>query len=72
MSKIAQLQVIFNEVFENCPTITEETTKADIENWDSLSHLTLILELESAFNLSFEIEQIEQIKSVKDILTYIN
>lgn len=72
MSKLAQLQVVFNEVFENCPIITEETTKADVENWDSLSHLTLILELESAFNISFEIEQIEQIKSVKDILAYIN
>jgi acyl carrier protein len=68
LSNLAKLQEVFNAVFDDCPTIDENTQKSDIEAWDSMSHLTLILELESAFDVSFEIEQIENIKSVKDIL----
>lgn len=71
MSKLEKLQTIFNEVFEDCPQINENTHKNDIEAWDSLSHLTLILELESAFDVEFDVEQIEKIKSVQDILSLI-
>jgi acyl carrier protein len=68
MSNLEKIQEVFNSVFDDSPQIDENTQKSDIEAWDSMSHLTLILELESAFDVSFEIEQIENIKSVKDIL----
>jgi acyl carrier protein len=35
--------------------------------WDSLNHLNLIIELESEFNLSFEPEEIAEMKSYEDI-----
>ena len=66
---IQNLQTVFNDSFENCPTINMETAKMDIPSWDSMSHLNLILNLEEAFGHSFNIEEIENIKSVSDIFS---
>lgn len=38
------------------------------ENWDSLRHLNLVVELESEFSTEFEPEEIAAMKSVKDIV----
>lgn len=69
MANLEQLQEIFNEVFESKPVITEHTTKDDVSDWDSINHLSLILSLESGFHKKFSIEEIENTKSVKDILS---
>ena len=71
MSKLEQLQAVFNEVFDSKPTITEETKKEDIEEWDSINHLSLILSLETTFGKKFSIYEIEHTKSVKEILSKI-
>ena len=48
--------------------ITEKTTAADVEGWDSLSHLRLITEIEAAFGLTFATGQIERFKDVGDMV----
>lgn len=67
-----QLQQVFNQTFENCPVITAETTKTDIPSWDSMSHLNLVLNLEEAFGHGFGMEEIEAMKSVKDIISILS
>ena len=37
------------------------------EAWDSLHHLNLVVELEDAFDVTFEPEEIAVMKSVSDI-----
>ena len=39
------------------PSITEETSNATIGAWDSLNHVTLILELESTYGVSLSAEE---------------
>lgn len=46
-------------------TCSQETC----ENWDSLRHLNLVVELESEFSTEFEPEEIAEMKSVKDIVS---
>lgn len=48
-------------------TINEETSKENCSNWDSLRHLSVVVEIESVFDVILEPEDIEQMKSVKDI-----
>jgi acyl carrier protein len=47
--------------------VTEETSIANCEKWDSLNHLILISALEEAFDVSFEPEEIAEMKSIAEI-----
>ena len=44
--------------------ITEASTPENIESWDSVEHLNLILVLEAQFDIEFEPEEIERMKSI--------
>ncbi len=69
---LKELVSIFEEVFEvEDMEITEETNSDDIEDWNSLNHLTLIGEIEQAFNIKFSMQEMLEIKSVKKILNII-
>lgn len=47
--------------------ITEASTPEDIESWDSVEHLNLILVLETQFGIEFEPEEIDRMKSIGQI-----
>lgn len=69
---LKELASIFEEVFEmEDMQITEETNSDNIEDWNSLNHLTLIGEIEQAFNIKFSMQEMLEIKSVKKILNII-
>ncbi len=51
--------------------IDSTTSQANCETWDSLHHLNFIVELEEAFDMEFEPEEISEMKSfaaVKSII----
>ncbi len=49
-------------------SINEHTTAADVPGWTSVAHLTLVLELEKAFNTTFENDEIVSMGSVAAIV----
>jgi len=49
----------------------EDIKQKNIDNWDSLRHLNLIIELEEAFDKSFEPEEIAEMTSLDKIISYI-
>lgn len=53
---------IMEQVFET-EGLTTEVDQFNCENWDSLHHLNLIVELEEAFDVEFEPEEIAEMKS---------
>ena len=62
---------VLNRVFSEHGNFNENTTWQDVEEWDSIGHLNLIVELEDVFNVNFSEEEIEGIKSVREIVTAI-
>jgi acyl carrier protein len=48
-------------------TISDDMSQQDCESWDSMHHLQLIIELEEKFNVSFEPEDISEMKSLLEI-----
>jgi len=51
--------------------LTEATTAKDVEGWDSLSHLRLIVAVEQDFGLKFTTGEIERFKNVGDMVSTI-
>lgn len=70
---LQQLNSIFREVLNNNSiSLTEETTAHDIDEWDSLSNITLITTVEKHFNVKFKLREILKLKNVGELCNLIN
>ena len=47
--------------------IDENWTSDDIPDWDSVGHLNLIMEIEKAFDIKIEIEEMFEVEKLGDI-----
>jgi acyl carrier protein len=67
-----RLTPIFQDVFDDDDLIpTAEMTAADVDEWDSLSHIRLIVAVEQIFNIKFSVPEIERLKNVGDFANMI-
>ena len=59
---------IFREVFDN-PTLVlhDAMSAADVENWDSLNHIDLIVAIEKKFKVKFTTREVTSLKTVGDL-----
>lgn len=65
-----RLNIIFCDVFDDDEIeIFEETTADDIEEWDSLMHVTLIVAIEREFEIQLNAAEIGQLENVGAMLT---
>ena len=67
-----KLSEIFTEVFDEEITVTADTTSADLEDWDSLSHITLISTIEEAFGLRFSMKEVVGMANVGELAQIIS
>ena len=64
---------VFREVFDDSSIVLlDEMSAKDIEEWDSLSHVQLILATESEFDVDFETAEISELKDIRGFITLIN
>ncbi len=62
-STIAELEEVFQQVFgDDSIVITEKTTAADIDGWDSMMHINLIIGIEKRFGVRFAAAEISRLK----------
>lgn len=65
-----KLTEICRDVFDDANLIvTESTTAADVDRWDSLTHLSLINELEETYKVAFTLDEMKESKNIGDLLT---
>mgnify|MGYP001445752634 FL=1 len=58
---------IFRNVFDDDELIINETTNAeDIDEWDSLAHIRLVISIEKVFKLRFTTDEISNLANVGD------
>ena len=63
-----RLQDVFREVFANDDLeISPATTAADIEEWDSLMHVNLMLAVENEFAIRFSSSEVAALKNVGEL-----
>lgn len=64
---------IFRQVMNNDRlTITDSTTAAEVEGWDSLSHVTLMFSIEQQFNIQFGGDEFSNLNNVGDLRALID
>jgi acyl carrier protein len=69
---IVKLNEIFKEVLDNQSiALTAATTANDIEEWDSLNHIHLVVEIENHFNISFTAAEMQSWKKIGDLAAHI-
>ena len=65
---LADLTEVFRYVFDDDElVITDETTANTVDGWDSLSHVNLILAIESRFKIRFSQRELLTFASVGDL-----
>ena len=69
---ISQIEQIFQQVFNNPEiAITRETTAEDIDRWDSLNHIRLIISIEMELGITFDSNEVAELTNVGDLIDYI-
>lgn len=73
MDTLAILNEIFRQVFDDDTIVVAATTTAnDIEEWDSLTHINLVVAVEMRFKIKFALGELQTLKNVGDMLALVN
>ena len=68
MTVFDQVRTIASDLFAISPDkINATSSPENIESWDSVQHLNLVLALEEKFCLQLSPEEIEQMKTIADV-----
>jgi acyl carrier protein len=72
MDTLTQLQDVFRTVFDDdALVISRESTAQDIEAWDSVQNVTLMLDVETEFKVRFSTSEMAYLKNVGDLVDLI-
>ncbi len=67
-----QITDIFRDVFDDDELeIGEETNSEDIEDWDSLEHIELVINMEKRFSLKFNVKEVNKLENVGQMVDLI-
>jgi len=65
----SRLTEIFRKVFNNGSLILRDDLTANhVDNWDSLTHMLLISEIEASFDVKFKLRELNRMKNVGDMI----
>ena len=69
---VNRLTPVFRKVFsDNSLVVTDELSALDVENWDSLSHMLLISDVETEFAIKFKLKDLNKMANVGDMIEII-
>jgi len=64
-----KLQAIFQDIFEDDQIVLFDDMNAnDIEDWDSLTHIQLIVQIEKSFGIKFTTGEVASLKNVGEFI----
>jgi acyl carrier protein len=68
MAITEKLTQVFREVFDDDTLVlTDEMTADDVDAWDSLSHVNLMIAIEIAFGIEFKQNEIQSFANVGEL-----
>jgi acyl carrier protein len=67
------MQVVFRDLFDDDTLqLRPDMTAADVEAWDSLTHINLIVDIEREFKVRFTTGEITGLKTVGDLAALVD
>ena len=66
-----RISSVFEDVFDERIALTENTTADDVEGWDSLAHVRLIVTIEKHFEIRFNSAEITSLKNIGQLANLI-
>lgn len=70
---VKRLTEVFRDVFDDDSiVINENTTSADIDDWDSIEHINLIGAVEDEFSMRFKMKEVSGMKNVGEMIAIIS
>jgi acyl carrier protein len=67
-----RLTEVFRDIFDKDDiTLTRATTSADIEDWDSLANISLMVAIEKEFDVSFSLKEVKALLDVGGMIDLI-
>jgi acyl carrier protein len=67
-----ELNSVFRQVLEDDSIdLTPTTTAEDVEGWDSMNHIFIVVELEKRFGVKFQAAEMEELKNVGELATLV-
>lgn len=66
---ISKLNEIFEDVIDEGPVFLTESSNSDnVDGWDSLAHIQLIVAIEKTYNIRFTSEEMSSWKNVGEMI----
>lgn len=62
------IDVLKHDKFE----MKDELTAADVDGWDSLTHMVILTEIEKKFGIKFKLKEINKLNNMGDLLHLID
>ena len=73
MDILKELQPIFQDVFDDEDlVVTNESNAESIDDWDSLSHIRLVVAIEKQFGIKFAFGELSVLENVGEMITLIS
>ena len=70
--KIEKIFEIFEDILDvKKGIINHETTHSDIDEWDSLATVNIIVALEDEFNIKFKLKDLQKLRTVQDFINLV-
>lgn len=67
-----RMNTVFRDIFDDeSIVVTDKTTAADIEDWDSLEHINLIVAMEDEFGMKFSMGEVTSMINVGEAVNVV-
>lgn len=70
---LEKLKEILEDVLDvSCDDFTEETIRKDVDEWDSLAHINVVMSMESEFEIKFTLQEVNEMSDIGKIVSMIS
>ena len=65
---LEKIALVFHDVFNDSIEVSLNTNASDIDEWDSLTHIRLMITIEAFFSVKFTVSEMSEMQNVSDLI----